>query len=231
MGFWIGYIHFDMIKAIIFDFDGTIMDTESTAFRIWREIYETHGHELTIEKWSECIGIPNSSFDPYEDLTELTGQALDRLEMALDYARQESEYNKGLPLLPGIENIILTAKSMGLKLGIASSADHAWIDEHLGRRRLLNRFDAIICREDTMRHKPFPEPYLAAVERLGCTPNEAIAIEDSPNGIRAAKAAGLFCVAVPNPVTHSLIPDNAADLKLNSLAEISLQELLERASL
>ncbi len=220
-----------MIKAIIFDFDGTIMDTESTAFRIWREIYETHGHELTIEKWSECIGVPDSGFDPYEDLAELTDMPLDRTDMALQYQRKESELNKGLPLLPGIENLILTAKSMGLKLGIASSANHAWINEHLGRRRLLDRFDTIICREDTMRHKPFPEPYLAAVERLGCTPGEAIAIEDSPNGIRAAKAAGLFCVAVPNPVTHSLIPDNAADLRLGSLAEISLLELLERASL
>jgi putative hydrolase of the HAD superfamily len=57
-----------MVKAIIFDFDGTIMDTESTAFRIWREIYETYGHELTIEKWADCVGVPDSSFDPYEDL-------------------------------------------------------------------------------------------------------------------------------------------------------------------
>ena len=220
-----------MIKAIILDFDGTIMDTESTAFRIWREIYETHGHELTIDKWSECIGIPNSSFDPYEDLTELTGLPLDRMEMALLIVTRESEYNKGLPLLPGIENLILAAKSMGLKLGIASSADHAWIDDHLGRKKLLDRFDAIVCREDTSRHKPFPDPYIKALSELSCKPGEAVAIEDSPNGIRAAKAAGIFCVAVPNPVTHSLIPDNAADLKLCSLADISLQELLERASL
>jgi HAD superfamily hydrolase (TIGR01509 family) len=220
-----------MIKAIIFDFDGTMMDTESTAFRIWREIYESHDQELTIEKWAECIGIPNSGFDPYEDLAELTSLPFDRNEIAIAIRTSESEYNKGLPLLPGIENMILTAKSMGLKLGIATSADHAWIEEHLGRKALLDRFDAIICREDTLRHKPFPEPYLAAVERLGCTPDEAIAIEDSPNGIRSAKAAGLFCVAVPNPVTHSLIPENAADLKLSSLAEISLPELLKRASL
>jgi len=216
-----------MIKAIILDFDGTIMDTESTAFNIWREIYSTQGHELTIGEWVECVGVPESSFDPYEDLTELTGLPLDRMEMAIDYVTRESELNKGLPLLPGIENLILTAKSIGLKLGIASSADHNWIEEHLGRKRLLDRFDAIICREDTDRHKPFPDPYLKAIVLLGCKPCEAIAIEDSPNGIKAAKAAGLFTVAVPNQVTHSLVGDEA-DLKLKSLADITLEKLLAK---
>ena len=201
------------------------MDTESTAFRIWREIYETHGHELTIGKWAECVGIPNSSFDPYEDLAELTGLPLDRMEMALLIVTRESELNKGLPLLPGIENIILTAKSIGLKLGIASSADHAWIDEHLGRKKLLDRFDAIICREDTERHKPFSDPYLKALKELDCKPHEAIAIEDSPNGIKAAKAAGLFTIAVPNPVTSNFDLRDA-DLKLTSLSDIMLDELV-----
>jgi HAD superfamily hydrolase (TIGR01509 family) len=216
-----------MIKAIIFDFDGTIMDTESTAFNIWREIYISHGKELTLEKWAECVGVPKSGFDPYEDLMELTGLPLDRMEMAGAYLAKESEMNKGLPLLPGIENLILTAKSLGLKLGIASSADHNWIEEHLGRKRLLDRFDAIICREDTARHKPFPDPYLKAIEVLGCKPSEAIAIEDSPNGIKAAMAAGLFTVAVPNQVTHSLISDEA-DLKLKTLSDITLEELLAK---
>ena len=216
-----------MIKAIIFDFDGTIMDTEGTAFNIWREIYAAHGHELSIEKWAECVGVPDSSFDPYEDLMELSGLPLDRLEMALAYVTRESELNKGLPLLPGIENLILTAKSIGLKLGIASSADHNWIEEHLGRKRLLDRFDVIICREDTVRHKPFPDPYLKALEELCCKPYEAFAIEDSPNGIKAAKAAGIFTIAVPNQVTHSLVGDEA-DLKLKSLADITLGELLAK---
>lgn len=219
-----------MIKAIIFDFDGTIMDTESTAFSIWREIYSSHGHELTIEKWAECVGVPESSFDPYEDLMGLTGLPLDRMEMALAYMTRESELNKGLPLLPGIEKIILAAKSIGLKLGIASSADHNWIEEHLGRKRLLGRFDAIVCRDDTYRHKPFPEPYLKAIEELGCKVCEAIAIEDSPNGIKAAKAAGLFTVAVPNQVTRSLVGDEA-DLKLESLADITLDEILSKATI
>ncbi|HEY9162782.1 MAG TPA: HAD family phosphatase [Desulfomonilia bacterium] len=217
-----------MIKAIIFDFDGTIMDTESTAFNIWREIYFTHGHELTIDKWAECIGVPVSGFDPYEDLRELTGLPIDRMEMALAYATRESELNKGLPLLPGIEKTILTAKSIGLKLGIASSANHSWIEEHLGRKRLLDRFDAIVCREDTARHKPFPDPYLKIIEVLGCKPSEAIAIEDSPNGIKAAKAAGLFTVAVPNQVTRSLVGDEA-DIKLKSLTDITLEDLLATA--
>jgi putative hydrolase of the HAD superfamily len=216
-----------MIKVVIFDFDGTIMDTESTAFNIWREIYSTHGHELTLEKWAECIGVPESSFDPYEDLVGLTGLPLERMEIALAYMTRESELNKGLPLLPGIEKIILTAKSMDLKIGIASSADHNWIEEHLGRKRLLDRFDAIVCREDTVRHKPFPDPYLKAIEILGCKSSEAIAIEDSPNGIKAAKAAGIFTVAVPNQVTRSLVGDEA-DLKLESLADITLEDLLAR---
>jgi HAD superfamily hydrolase (TIGR01509 family) len=130
-------------------------------------------------------------------------------------------------LLPGIEKIILAAKTIGLKLGIASSADHNWIEEHLGRKKLLDRFDAIVCREDTFRHKPFPDPYLKAIEILGCKTCEAIAIEDSPNGIKAAKSAGLFTVAVPNKVTRSLVGDEA-DLKLESLADITLKDLLSK---
>lgn len=214
-----------MIRAIIFDFDGTIMDTESTSFRIWREIYASHGHELTIEKWAECVGVPNSSFDPYDDLSGLTGMPLDRMEMAAAYVIRESEYNKGLPLLPGVEKIILTASSHGIKLGIATSADHAWIEEHLGRKRLLERFEVIICREDTDRHKPYPDPYLKAIGLLGCIPSEAIALEDSPNGIKAAKAAGLFTVAVPNSVTRNF-DLSEADLMLDSLADASLEYII-----
>ena len=88
-------------------------------------------------------------------------------------------------------------------------------------------FDVLICAEDTTSHKPEPGPYLAALSKLGCQPREGLAFEDSPNGILSAKAAGLFCVAVPNPVTRGLALDRA-DLLVDSLDALSLEELMEK---
>jgi beta-phosphoglucomutase-like phosphatase (HAD superfamily) len=115
-----------------------------------------------------------------------------------------------------------------LKTAVVSSSDTAWIERHLGRLGRLEGLDAIVAANgDTSRAKPRPDLYLEALERLGLEPAEAIAFEDSPNGIRAAKAAGVACVAVPGPTTATLALDEA-DLVLESLADVPLAELLER---
>ena len=130
-------------------------------------------------------------------------------------------------LLPGVENYLADARRLGLRMAIASSSGSTWVMEHLERFGIYEHFDAIVSREDVTRTKPDPELYRVALQRLSVSPLESIAFEDSTNGIRAAKAANLFCVAVPNPLTADL-DLGEADLQLASLEAASLSELIGR---
>jgi len=130
-------------------------------------------------------------------------------------------------VLPGVEDYILSAKRLGLKIGVASSSRHEWVDTHLTRLGLIDYFDSIKCFDDVKRTKPDPELYLAVLDALGVHGQQAIALEDSPNGVIAAQQAGIFCVAVPNPVTSQLSLLHA-DLCLSSLTEVSLEQLLAK---
>ena len=130
-------------------------------------------------------------------------------------------------LLPGVERYLADARRLGLKTAIASSSTSSWVTDHLERFGIHEHFDAILCREDVSLTKPDPELYRKALERLSVTAGEAIAFEDSSNGIRAAKAAGIFCVAVPNPLTADL-DLRQADLRLPSLEAVPLQALVDR---
>jgi beta-phosphoglucomutase-like phosphatase (HAD superfamily) len=116
---------------------------------------------------------------------------------------------------------------LGLYLGLASSSSCKWVIDHLTRLGLVDYFDCICASDDVVHTKPDPELYLSVLRGLGVSAKEAIALEDSPIGIRAAKQAGLFCVAVPNPLTSQLALTQA-DLQLGSLAEMPLQQLLDK---
>jgi HAD superfamily hydrolase (TIGR01509 family) len=129
--------------------------------------------------------------------------------------------------LPGVVEYLREARGLGLKIGLASSSDRAWVHGHLGRLGLLHHFDTTTCVEDTGAHKPDPSPYLAVLETLSVAPSEAVAFEDSPHGIAAAKAAGMLCVAVPNSITRQLRLEQA-DYRLDSLALLPLSQLLSR---
>lgn len=133
-------------------------------------------------------------------------------------------------LMPGVRRYLDDARRLKLATAIASSSSRRWIDEHLGRMAIKDRFDVIVCRDDVRATKPDPELYQTAVDRLGVMPDEAIALEDSRNGLAAAKAAGLFCVAVPNGMTASM-DLSRADLRLTSLDEMPLEELIRQPSL
>jgi len=114
-----------------------------------------------------------------------------------------------------------------LRTAIVSSSDNWWIEQRLEHLGHGHDWDVIVAANgDRNRAKPRPDLYLEALDRLGLGADEAIAFEDSPNGLRAAKAAGLYCVAVPNPVTATLAFDEA-DLVLESLADLPLDRLLD----
>lgn len=218
-----------MIEALVFDFDGLIVDTEGPVYQAWCEVFEAHGEELHLDFWQTVIGRASNWFDPLSDLERRLGRSLDREALTLARRARERELVALQPVLPGVREWRNEAKGMGLLLAVASSSTRAWVTGHLDRLGLGADWGAICCREDVARAKPDPDLYLAVVGALGVEPGRTLAVEDSPNGVAAAKSAGLFCVAVPNPLTAPL-DLSSADLRLSSLAEIDLGSVLARLS-
>jgi HAD superfamily hydrolase (TIGR01509 family) len=217
------------VRGLLFDFDGLIVDTETPSLASWQTLYREHGQELPLEQWITLVGTIGAPFDPYAHLVELAGP-LDReavLERRRDHELSLSEVEE---LRPGVLDYLEEAERRGLRTAIVSSSTRDWIDRHLRRLERAEHFDAIVAADhDVVRAKPAPTLYLEALDVLGLALDEAIAFEDSPNGIKAAKAAGIFCVAVPNGVTAALGLDEA-DLVLGSLAELPLAELIVRVT-
>lgn len=216
-----------MIQALIFDFDGLILDTEMSSFQTWQEIYKEHDCELPFSTWATCIGGSTELFDPFEYLEQQIGRPVLREEIRVRRRLRHVQIVEEQPVLPGVKDSMLSAKRLGLKIGLASSSRHEWVDSHLARLGLIDYFDSIKCLDDVTRSKPDPELYLAVLAALGVQGHEAIALEDSPNGVIAAQRAGIYCVAIPNPVTRQL-PLEHADLCLSSLGDVSLEQLLEK---
>ncbi len=208
---------------MIFDFDGLILDTEGPGFRAWTELYTSHGCTLPFDKYSACIGTV-AAFDLHAYLEELSGRSFDRVEVEKDCNARWARFMKDEPLLPGVAACIASAKARGMKLAIASSSTEKWVTHNLRRFRLLEQFDAICTRDYVTAVKPDPALYLLALEKLGVDAGEAMAFEDSPPGVLAAKRAGLYCIAVPNPLTKDL-PLELADRRLRSLEEFNLDDV------
>jgi HAD superfamily hydrolase (TIGR01509 family) len=213
------------VRALVFDFDGVIVDTESSGLRAWQEIFEDHGAELTLAVWAQVIGTQEHNFDPIEHLELLLGMPVDRARVEASHARRTLELTELQQLLPGVQDLVSYAHTQGIKLAVASSSNRAWVEGHLEKQGIRQDFDCICCSEDVARTKPFPDLYLAALACLGVSAQETVALEDSPNGIAAARAAGIYVVALPNPVTLEL-DLSAADEHLDSLAALSPADLI-----
>lgn len=216
-----------MIRALIFDFDGLILETEGPSYQSWVEVYQSFGQSLPFSTWSTIIGTTQGEFDPIVELRRLVNDKVDWERVDSTRRTRENELNEIQPIMPGVEDYLRDARRLGLKIGVASSSSCEWVVGHLTRLGLREWFDCICTSNDVVRVKPYPELYLSVLDRLKVEADEAIALEDSPNGIRAAKEAGLFCVAVPNPLTSQLVLGEA-DLQLGSLAEMPLEKLLKR---
>ena len=128
---------------------------------------------------------------------------------------------------PGVIDLLEAGQAAGLGLAVASSSDRAWINRWLAHHGILDQFQCVRTRDDVERVKPSPELFLSAAACLGVDPAECVVFEDSPNGMRAAAAAGMRCVAVPTELTASVeLP--VVTMRLATLAELPLAELLER---
>jgi HAD superfamily hydrolase (TIGR01509 family) len=211
----------------VFDFDGLILETERPDYQSWREVYQEHGEDLTMEVWGDVIGRGASYFDPYQELVAKLGHDLDREAVLSRRKARHLEMIAELEILPGVRETVAEAARLGIRLGVASSSSRAWVTGHLERLGLARFFNCVRCRDDVTNTKPDPELYLSVCACLGVAPREAVALEDSANGIAAAKAAGMRCVAIPNQMTVGL-DLSAADLRLDSLGDVSVAELLEQ---
>lgn len=218
------------LKALIFDFDGLILDTETPEYLVWKNIYRENGFEFPIAKWGSIIGgMGISDFEPAEDLPRLSQGRLDPVSLRARHHSESSALILSQPIQPGVQEVIRAAGNLNLKLAIASSSPHSWVDRHTQRLGLFEYFDVIVCGDDVAagRTKPNPDLFLLALDRLQVRESEAVVFEDSPNGIKAARAAGIYVVAVPNSVT-ALMNVSEADLQLKSLDELRLKELAAR---
>ena len=219
-----------MIKALIFDFDGLILDTETPEVDVWTEIYAEHGFDFPFNDWVQTVGgYGVSTFDAADHLSRLSQGRLDPASMRARHRLGSDALTHASPVMPGVLDYIHEAKRLGLKLAIASSSPHSWVDGHTQRLGIFHHFDRIVCQDDVGlgRTKPNPDLFLLALNQLQVRKNEAAVFEDSPNGVRAANRAGIFVVAVPNPLTAKLKIEGA-DLVVKSLSDLPLSELLAK---
>jgi HAD superfamily hydrolase (TIGR01509 family) len=212
-----------MIRALVFDFDGLILDTESALIRAYADVHASHGVPFDEAVFLRSVGHADYSFDPWHAFEKRA----DRAALESERQRRNHEQNLRLAILPGVVALLDAARTAGLRVALASNSSHGHCEGHLQRLNLLDRFSFLACREDVASPKPEPDLYRLVVNQLGLRPSEAIAFEDSHTGSIAAKRAGLWCVVAPNPSTahHDFAH---ADVRVKSLAECALADLLGR---
>ncbi len=210
-------------RAAIFDFDGLIIDSETPIFDIWAGIYRAHGGRLTMDHWRHALGTHNG-FDPYAELLSQTGVRLSRDEWVPRVREEHWRRCEDEPLRPGVADRLEEARRLGLPAAVASSSSAEWVVPWLERHGLRQLVASVCTRDRVENVKPAPDLFLLAASELRVAPSECVVFDDTPNGIRAAHAAGMWAVAVPSPMTAALeFP--APHLTLGSLAERTLAQL------
>jgi HAD superfamily hydrolase (TIGR01509 family) len=215
------------IGALVFDFDGLILDTETCTYETTADIFAEHGETLDLAWWHSIIGTADH---PHwsEILADRLGRPLDRAALVARREARRLQVLHGLPPCAGVAELLDAAAAEGIRVAIASSSGLDWVGGHLDRLGLRSRFAAVVTRDDlgsaSVRTKPAPDLFLLAAERLSIEPRRCVAFEDSPNGVAAARAAAMAVVAVPGPMTAGL-DLSAADLVVRSLADIDLATL------
>lgn len=216
-----------MIKAVVFDFDGLIIDTESVWFEAYKEALFQFEVDLTIEQFALVIGTDDTVLDQYIlDNIKTSSTITEVRELAAKLFHEKI----GQPILrDGVKDYLIAAKEAGLKIGLASSSKRKWVEKFLTQLHIIHYFEVIKTSDDVTTVKPNPELYIQAIKALGVKPDEAVAFEDSLNGLKAARAAGLKCVIFPNPVTTNLAFEDHS-LRLSSMAEKPLEFILKELS-
>jgi len=212
-----------MIRALIFDFDGLILDTETPLIDAYAEVHTAHGVAFDRATFLRSVGHADYAFDPWHGFSPHA----DRVALETERRARKDGLMLRQPILPGVRSLLETARATGLHVGLASNSNHSWVDAHLQRLGLFAHFDFIACREDAPSPKPEPDLYKLVLNRFGLRGHEGVAFEDSHTGSLAAKRAKMWAVAAPNPSTahHDFAH---VDWLVTSLAEVSVPALHTR---
>jgi beta-phosphoglucomutase len=222
-----------MIQAILFDFNGVIIDDERIHLKAYREVFVAEGVSLTDEEYLPCLGMDDAAFVRAAFARagrELTDEAM-RTVIDREHELHRALIKAELPVSPGVVTFVKAAARQ-FQLGIVSMAERSEIDHVLELASLLNLFSAFVSAEPGLKHKPAPDCYLRGLEllnaqrradrRLPLLARECLAIEDAPPGIEAARAAGMHTIGVTATVSESQLRAVAADVVTASLADWSV---------
>jgi HAD superfamily hydrolase (TIGR01509 family) len=210
------------MRALVFDYDGLIVDSETPEYECWKKVFEDHGQRLPVSDWVHVVG-GAVIVDMRQELEGRLGRPVDWAVVdAARIAHYHSIFSRQ-GLLPGVQALFDEGRRKGWRIGVASNSSLGWVKPGLERFGLLGHVGAIRARDTAARPKPHPDPYLEVLAELGAVPSLSYAFEDSATGIAAAKAAGMTAVCVPNALTvhHDL---SAADLRLDSLERFTLPD-------
>lgn len=212
------------LQLVIFDFDGLIIDTESAILGAWMDAYALCRRPFPAAIFQEMIGRADHPFDPWHDLSTYGESPVPPEDLKERFERTHRALIERSPVLPGVVERIFEARTRGIRTAVASSSSHSWVDRHLRERELFHHFDLVRCRDDVERAKPWPDLYLSVLETLQVPAGQAVAFEDSHNGLTAARAAGIACLVVPNDTTRTQ-DFSAATRVIRSLEAIDLDDL------
>lgn len=212
-------------KAILWDMDGVIVDSKSYHFAAWQETFARRGVTFSYDDFSRLFGTRNDFIIRNVLGQELSEEKVKAIAQEKEvYFREKAKGN--IRLFPGVSKLLDAIKKGAFKLALVSSAPRENIDFVIAELNLQGYFSCIVSGHEVAESKPSPQVYLLAAERLMAQPTDCVVIEDSPLGVRAAKAAGMKCLAVTN--THPEQDLNEADRVVSSLAEVDLITLIHR---
>lgn len=215
-----------MIKCIFFDMDGVIINSEPMHFAVWKQVFAEYGLDVEYDVYKGCIG-SNANFllkliyDGYgKDLREDE-------EIHKRFAEVKSAYMKehGLPEIPGVKEAVRSLKEKGYRMAVVSSSPQEYIEQAIKRVELEDCFEKLLSGDKIKNPKPAPDVYLMAAEAFGVTPEECAVVEDSHNGSKAAKAAGMTCYGFFNPDSGN------QDLSITDLVFEDFERLIEVSGL
>jgi len=213
------------IRAVIFDFDGLIVDSETPEYLAWQAVHAQHGWPFPVSSWRRNIGRNDSPFDPLARFREADSpMAPDAARAQWDdhHARLQPDF---LTPLPGVVPLVTALRRHGIRTGVASSSRVSRVRELLETLGLAAEFEALAGGDEVQRAKPAPDVYRLAAQRLAVPEAACVALEDSESGVQAAKAAGMRCIAVPSELTRGM-DFSAADLVVTSLLDVSVDTIL-----
>ena len=208
------------MNALLFDYDGLVVDTERTLADVIIELVVAHGGSITYADFGHLFG--STEVDHlWEELLPTWCTGLTLADLEAHAGEVLPAINDALPPLPGVRELLAAARAEGWRTGLGTGSDRARITPRLERHGLLGLFDVIVTRADVARGKPAPDIFLEAARRLSVDPADCLVLEDSPHGCEAALAAGMRVIACPSVVTeHCTFPDGIE--RVRSLVDVTL---------